>query len=397
MKKYTYIIVGGGMTAAAAVDGIRSIDQEGSIAIFTDEQHPPYKRPPLSKGLWLGRPVEKVWFKLGRHNAVDVFIGQRIEKLDVAHKTVTDFAGKSYHYEKLLLATGGSPKKLPVGTTHPHVIYYRGFADYEMLQSLSGPSKLIGIVGGGFIGSEIAAVLNKTGTDVVMIFPEEGIGANVYPKDLTSFLTQYFISKGVKVVTGDMVKDIQVDNDQLSLITERGQWNSLDAIVVGAGIKPNTDLAEKANLKVDNGIVVDEFLQTSAPDIYAAGDVANFWYGRLGERKRVEHEDNALTMGKIAGQNMAGEKIAYTHLPAFYSDIFDLGYEAVGELSSSLSTESFWKDQYKEGVIFYHNGQSIRGVLLWNMRNKLDPAREMIGKPVDNIPVYQQELLAGQA
>lgn len=226
-----------------------------------------------------------------------------------------------------------------------------------------------------------------------MLFPENGINANIFPEDISSYITKYFVSKGVHVITGSLVKGLEAQGAKLALATNNAGEFIMDAVVAGIGLEPNTELADTAHLKVDNGIVVDEYLQTSAPDIYAAGDVANFYCRQLDKRMRVEHEDNALSMGKVAGQNMSGQKLAYTHLPAFYSDMFDLGYEAVGELSSRLHVESVWKSQYEEGAVFYHDQNLVKGVLLWNVWGKLDLAREIIGESIANLPIYKQKIL----
>jgi NADPH-dependent 2,4-dienoyl-CoA reductase/sulfur reductase-like enzyme len=144
---------------------------------------------------------------------------------------------------------------------------------------------------------------------------------------------------------------------------------------------PNTNLAESAGLDVENGIIVDEFLRTSHPDVYAAGDVASFFNPTLAKRMRVEHEDNANTMGKIAGRNVAGEPMPYHHLPFFYSDLFDLGYEAVGDINSELETISDWQEPFQKGVIYYMQNDRVRAVLAWNVWDQVEPARKLIAEP----------------
>jgi 3-phenylpropionate/trans-cinnamate dioxygenase ferredoxin reductase subunit len=163
--------------------------------------------------------------------------------------------------------------------------------------------------------------------------------------------------------------------------TTTGHEVPVDAVVAGLGILPNIDLAKQAGLKVDNGIVVDELLRSSVPDIFAAGDVANFFNPALGMRMRVEHEDNANTMGAAAGRAMAGQGTPYTHLPFFYSDLFALGYEAVGELDPRLETVSDWKEPFREGVVYYLKNGRVRGVLLWNIFGQVDAARALIAEP----------------
>jgi NADPH-dependent 2,4-dienoyl-CoA reductase/sulfur reductase-like enzyme len=154
----------------------------------------------------------------------------------------------------------------------------------------------------------------------------------------------------------------------------------VDGVVAGIGIRPNLQLAEQAGLQMDNGVIVDEHLQTSAADIFAAGDIANFYHAALGKRVRVEHEDNAVQMGKLAGRNMTGAQESYTHTPMFYSDLFDLGYEAVGDLSSKLQTVTDWQEPFKKGVIYYLDNDRVRGVLLWNVWEQVDHARALMNE-----------------
>ncbi len=224
------------------------------------------------------------------------------------------------------------------------------------------------------------------GKDVVMAFPEEGIGARVFPRDLSQFLNRYYGEKDVEVLPGHTLTDLQ-RRDGLFLLNLRDAKTSaertieVDGVVAGIGIAPETGLAEDAGLPVENGIIVDECLRTSHPDIYAAGDVANFYNPALAAHIRVEHEDNALTMGKHAGRNMAGESIPYHHLPYFYSDLFELGYEAVGQIDSQSESLVDWTDPYRKGVIYYLRDGRVRGVLLWNVWERVQAARELIAEP----------------
>jgi len=167
---------------------------------------------------------------------------------------------------------------------------------------------------------------------------------------------------------------------QLAITTTTGTEVTADLAVAGLGIVPNTDLGQQAGVKIDNGIVVDEHLRTTVADIYAAGDVANFYNPALDMRLRVEHEDNANTMGRAAGRAMAGSNEPYDHLPFFYSDLFELGYEAVGELDSRLQSFSDWKEQFREGVVYYMKEGRVRGVLLWNTWGQVDAARALIAE-----------------
>ncbi|HSJ87038.1 MAG TPA: FAD/NAD(P)-binding oxidoreductase [Anaerolineales bacterium] len=377
MKHYKYLIIGGGLAGDAAVEGIRELDKEGSIGMFSMELNPPYTRPNLSKQLWKGRPLEKIW-KNTESRGADLLLNHKVTEIDLPKKCVRDEAGEEYSFDKLLLATGGSPIHLPFGGED--IIYYRDLQDYQRLRALSERGERFLVIGGGFIGSEIAAALTMNGKKVVMVFPDEAIGARVYPSDIAHFLNDYYREKGVDVVVNDTVADVERNGDRFKVRTTNGFDFEVDGVVAGIGIRPNLGLAQQAGLQIDNVIIVDEHLQTSAPDVFAAGDAANFYHSALEKRVRVEHEDNAVHMGKVAGRNMAGAQEMYTHTPMFYSDLFDLGYEAVGDLSSKLQTVTDWQEPFKKGVIYYLDNERVRGVLLWNVWEQVDNARALMNE-----------------
>jgi NADPH-dependent 2,4-dienoyl-CoA reductase/sulfur reductase-like enzyme len=237
------------------------------------------------------------------------------------------------------------------------------------------------VIGGGFIGSEIAAALALQGAEVTMLFPEEGIGSRLFPEELARFLVGYYERRGVDVRPGESVKGIRGERPRVVIETRSGLGLTVDGVVAGIGITPNTDLAAAAGLEVEDGIVVNESLRTSHPDVFAAGDVARFKAPGLDAPIRVEHEDNALSMGHAAGRAMAGDPSTYAHLPFFYSDLFDLGYEAVGQLDPSGETVADWKEPFREGVVYYLRDGRVRGVLLWNVWGQVDAARELIADP----------------
>jgi NADPH-dependent 2,4-dienoyl-CoA reductase/sulfur reductase-like enzyme len=370
------------MTGDAAIGGIREVDASGSVGLISADSHRPYDRPPLSKGLWKGKPLESIWRKTDRQG-VTLHLGRQARVLDPHGKRVIDDQGTVYTFDRLLLATGGTPRRLPFGGDD--IIYFRNLDDYERLRALTDQSEKIAVIGGGFIGSEIAAALTLNGKRVVMAFPGDGIGGHLFPTDLAGFLSDFYRQKGIKVLAGTRVTGWEVQQGTSVLKTRNNQSEVdreivADAVVAGIGIQPNVELAQTAGLEVDNGIRVNRGLCTSHPDIYAAGDVANFYNPALDQRIRVEHEDNANTMGRLAGQAMAGRSVAYDYLPSFYSDLFELGFEAVGELDSRLETVEDWKVPYREGVVYYLRDGRVRGVLLWNVWEQVNAARKLIAE-----------------
>lgn len=378
MKPYKFLIVGSGMTADAAVRGIREIDPNGSIGIIGNETAMPYARPPLSKGMWKGRPFEKVWLGTDKLN-VDLHLGRHVTVLDPAAKCLRDDQGDEYTYDKLLLATGSSPTRLPFGGEE--ILYYRTLQDYQRLRTLTEQGRRFLVIGAGFIGSEIAAALSASGKQVTMVFRDHSIGENIYPPELSQFLNDFYRRKGVELIPADEVTHLEKTGNSFKVQTRGGCTFEVDGVVAGLGVRPNLELAKSAGLKVENGILVDDRQRTSAPDVFSAGDAAMFPHKVLGRLVRVEHEDNALKMGRQAGRNMAGADEAYTHTPYFYSDMFELGYEAVGNLSSKLETVADWQEPFQKGVVYYLKDGRVHGVLLWNVWKKVKEAAALMTEP----------------
>jgi 3-phenylpropionate/trans-cinnamate dioxygenase ferredoxin reductase component len=375
MADYRYLIVGGGMTAHAAAAGIREVDAAGTLGLVGDDPNPPYLRPPLSKGLWTGKPFETIW--LPEVPGLELHTGRRAVALDVRARRVVDDHGEAYGYERLLLATGARPRRLPFGGER--VVYFRTLGDYRRLRTVEGLRAAV--IGGGFIGSEIAAALAQNGKEVTLLFPDAGIGARGFPADLSAAVTAAYRDRGVQVLAGERVIAVDPRGAETTVVrTASGKEVHANVVVAGIGVEPDTALAEAAGLEVENGILVDDGLRTSAPDVFAAGDAARFPSAALGMRVRVEHEDAALSMGRSAGRAMAGAGEPYRHLPFFYSDLFDLGYEAVGELDSTLETVSSWKVPFREGVVYYLRDGRVRGVLLWGIFGQVEAARRLVSR-----------------
>jgi 3-phenylpropionate/trans-cinnamate dioxygenase ferredoxin reductase component len=392
-RLYSHIILGGGLTGAAAVEGIRQDDANGSILLMSTEPDLPYDRPPLSKQLWTGaKRVGEIFVQpqsFYTDHRVDLRLRTEAVQLDVASHTLRDRAGNTYRYNKLLLATGGTPRRLTIpGGDLKGISYYRTLNDYQQVRAAVAPGKSAVVIGGGFIGSEMAAALCINQMAVTMIFPQQWLVSRVFPEPLGRSLTDYYRSKGVTVLAEDVPASIEQNSNTYVVQTRGGRQVRADLVIAGIGITPNVSLAEAAGLKTGNGIIVDQFLQTSNPDVYAAGDVAFFPEDVLGPR-RIEHWDNAISQGKHAGRNMAGAHEPFTEMPYFFSDLFEFGYEAVGEVESRLETFADWQEPNKTGVIYYLSNGRVRGAMMCNVWGKVDAARELIRK---GVPMQVQDL-----
>lgn len=375
--KVDYLIVGAGVAGEAAAQAIRSVDARASIVMLGDESHPPYDRPPLSKALWKDGREEDIWRPIGKA-AARLQLGRRALRVDPAAHVVHDDAGDAWEYRRLLLATGGTPRRLPFGDDF---IYYRRYDDYRRLRQLARPGARIAVIGGGFIGSEVAAAMALNGCRTTLLFPGPAICSRVFPAALADAVTAAYRERDVDVRSGITVSGASRDAGGTGLLLSDGSRLHADAVVAGLGITPNVELAQEAGLQIElGGILVDDHLRTSDPDIHAAGDVATFPAPALGRRLRVEHEDAALKMGQHAGLCMAGQDAPYRQLPFFYADLFDLGYEAVGVVDSRLQVVEQWVTPYREGVLYYLESGRVRGVLLWNTWGQVDAARALIAE-----------------
>ncbi|HEX7000533.1 MAG TPA: FAD/NAD(P)-binding oxidoreductase [Trueperaceae bacterium] len=383
-----YLLVGGGLAADAAAKSIRSADPDGSITLVTAEEVGPYRRPHLTKALWNGGTLDKAMLDTQKYGVKEL-TGHAATAIDTGSKVVSLDDGRELPYDQLLIATGASARSLPGLPPGGPIVAYRSLADYHTARSRSGPGKKALVVGGGFVGAELAAGLVNAGTEVHMAFPEDGLGANRFPAGLSKAVTDRYVERGVTVRPGVLVKSAEVRGDQAEVTLSDGTSGVYDLVAVGVGAAPNLDLARAAGLSSNGGIDVDRALRVldasgrPVPGVFAAGDVASFPWPEPLSRSRIEHEDAAVQMGQHAGRQMvaaaAGTSPAdFDHLPFFYSDLFSDGYEAVGILDGRLELVEDWKTPNSEGVVYYLDGGKVVGVMLWNTWGQVDAARELI-------------------
>ncbi len=382
---YDYVIVGGGLAGASAVQGIRDLDAAGKILLLGKETHLPYDRPPLSKKLWFGKQKVEDIFLHDRAfydtHAVTLALDTEALRLNPDAKTLAASDGATYSYGNLLLATGCKPRKLDIpGGDLEGICYFRNLDDYLHIRGAAAEGKSAVVIGGGFIGSELAAALNICKVQVTMIFPSTLICDRVFPDYLSRAVQQRFREKGIRIIAED--KPVSFSKSDEKFITRTGKQQAIasDIVIVGVGVVPDVELAKSGGLEVGNGIVVNEYLESSRPGIYAAGDNAFFPYLALGQPMRIEHWDHALNQGKCAGRNMVGAREPFSYQPYFFSDLFELGYEATGEVDSRLETFADWQKENDTGVIYYLRDGKVRGVMMCNVWDKVEAARELIRK-----------------
>ncbi len=394
--RYRYLIIGGGLAGASAIEGIRQQDKDGTIGLLCAEDSLPYNRPPLSKDLlWGKKTLDEIFVfdpNYYRDQNVNVHLNTRVKSVNAEKSLVVDEDGREFQYSKLLIATGGNPRQFPQAGEAVH--YFRNTKDYLTLMRAVPKVKDFIIVGGGFIGAELAAGLNHLGKKVIVLFKGKNLLEDIFPADLAAWVTDFYKQKGVYFATEDEPAAFKSAKDRVTVTTKGGKKLEAGWIIAGIGIDPETELAKSAGLQIEKGIVVGKNLQTSRPGIYAAGDLARFPCEALGQTVRLEHWDNASAQGKCAGINMAGGSEVYDYLPYFFSDLFDLGFEAVGRLDSKTKTIAAWEIPFRKGVVVYLDDHQVKGVLLWKQTKMLDWARKLIlDKAVVNSPEDLKALL----
>jgi len=399
---FRYVIVGGGVAAAAAIEGIRSRDAQGAILMISRENHLPYRRTPLTKELWFGTlavdalPVHPDGFYEEQH--VEVKLRCEVIELDIEHKVLWDERGDHIGFDEVLLATGCRPRRLAAaGAEVSSVRYYRDLEDYVDLERRMDRFQHVTIVGGGFTAVEMTVAMHSRGKEVSLVLPEEYPLYRMLPREFGMGLLEYLRDMDVEIASGDTLVRIEEAGGFVHAHTYNGNDLSTQIVLVDQGSEPLLELADAAGLDTDDGIVVDEYGRGSRPGVWAAGDVAEFPYLALGQLMRVEGSDHARQHGRAVGANMAGANEPYAHLPVKWFRVGDLQFEGVGEMSARLDTEVVWIEPGREGVAFYLRDDVVRGVLLVNSSGRLDWARGLIRDARATSAADRASSLAAQA
>ncbi len=389
----TYVIVGAGLAGAKAAETLREEGFDGRVVLLGSEAERPYERPPLSKGYLLGKDEkssayvhDEGWY--GEH-AVDARFGVTATGLDPASRRLSLADGGSLGYDRLLLTTGASARRLPVpGADLDGVLYLRTMEDCERLREALRRQGRVAIAGAGWIGLEVAAAAREFGCEVTVIEPESVALSRSIGPELGAMFTELHTEHGVSFRFGEGVSELRGEGGRVrGVVTSAGVTVEADIVVVGIGVTPNTALAEAAGLAVSNGILVDAGLATSAPGVYAAGDVANVDHPLLGRRVRVEHWANALSGGPAAARAMLGQRVSYDWVPYFFSDQYDLGMEAAGlpEPGTYDRVVSRGDRAGREFIAFWLAGGAVIAGMNVNVWDVSDTIQDLIrsGRTVD--------------
>ena len=340
MMSSKYIILGGGMVAGYAAKELASQGlRSGELTIISADDSLPYERPPLSKGFLSGKDTEDgilinkpEWYQ---KQGIDIKLRTTIDKIDLTKKRLHADSGEVFECETLLIATGARARKLDCpGNDLPNVFYLRSAGDSRKIREKAASSKQAVVIGGGFIGMEVASVLSQKNIETSLIIREDRVWSRVFTPVMSEFFERYYLSRGVKLLKNESVASLQMD-DRLDVSLSGGRKLSCDMVVAGVGASPVTELFANSGLAMENGITVNEYLETNQTGIFAAGDVANYADKIFDKRRRVEHWDNAVSQGQHWAAVVRGERRPFLHVPYFFSDVFDLSYELWGDSEGS--------------------------------------------------------------
>lgn len=384
----TIVIVGGGHAAGQAAASLRQENYEGEVLVIGDEPHIPYQRPPLSKQYLSGEyGLDRVHLRPARFyesKAIDIRSGVRVDSIDADRRRVACNDGTEIGYDKLLLATGARPRKLATtGGDLPGIHYLRTIADVDAIKKDFRPGRRIAIVGGGYIGLEVAAVAIKAGLAVTVLEMEDRILKRVTTPTMSAFYDAIHTEQGVEVRTGMRAESFAGSDRLTGVVCAGGEIVPADLAVVGIGIQPNVELAAATGLDCNNGIVVDEFTRTSDPNIFAAGDCTNHPNPVLGRRLRLESVPNAMEQSRVAAANLADNPRTYANVPWFWSDQYDLKLQMVG-FSTEAERQVVRGDAgTRQFAVFHFDGETLIAADAVNSPREFMVARQLVGRRVD--------------
>jgi len=344
MTSSKYLVLGGGMVAGYAAKELASRGLgSGELLIISADDALPYERPPLSKGFLSGKENEAgilinnpEWY---RQQGIEVKLQTEIERVDLQKKQLRATSGETFEFEALLIATGARARKLDCpGNDLPNVFSLRSLGDSQKIRASAESCKQAVVLGGGFIGMEVAAVLAQKNIETTLILREDRVWNRVFTAPMSEFFERYYVSRGIQLLKGESVARLEGKDRVSGAVLSSGRKIPCDLVVAGIGATPVGELFTNSGLTAENGVVVNEYLETKLPGIFAAGDVANYLDIIFDKRRRVEHWDNAVSQGQHWAGLVRGDRKPFSHIPYFFSDVFDLSYELWGDSEGSTQT-----------------------------------------------------------
>lgn len=369
-----FLIAGGGMVAGYAAKQLVELGlKAGELAILSADTSLPYERPPLSKGFLAGKDTEDSIRispeEFYRKNGIEVRLRCRISSVNPGEKYVLLESGERFTFEKLTVATGARPRTLDIpGAGLENVLYLRSLDDSKTIRQRAGNLKRAVVIGSGFIGMEVAAVLAQKGLDVAMVLREDRIWKRFFSPQMSRFFEEYYVARGVRFFRTATVQELRGHGVVSTAVLGDGQSLACDLVVAGIGVQPVTEVLAGSGINVSDGVLVNEYLETSAPDVLAAGDVANYQDVLFGKRRRVEHWDNAVSQGQYCARALMGERTPFRHVPYFFSDVFDLSYE-------------YWGDSSDADEVVHRGDLSSTSFSVWWLRQKTVVAAFVMNRP----------------
>jgi NADPH-dependent 2,4-dienoyl-CoA reductase/sulfur reductase-like enzyme len=365
MDRTKFVFVGGGMVAGYAAKQLVELGlKPGELKILSAEAVVPYERPPLSKGFLLGREQEASIRinpeEFYQRNGIELIRNCIVKSVDTGQQRLTLQNGDELSFENLILATGSRARRLNIpGCDLPNVLHLRSMSDSKQIRQAAKGAKRAVVLGGGFIGMEVASALTQLDVETTMAMPDERVWKNFFTQEMSQFFESYYANRGVRFVHGVKLVELQGPDCLRAAVFADGQSLACDLLVAGIGAQPATEFLESSALEMNNGVVVNEYLETSAPGVFAAGDIANYPDTLFAKRRRVEHWDNAVSQGQHVARVLMGERIPFKHVPYFFSDVFDLSYELWGDTTDAdkvvyrgdPTTKSFSVWWIKAGVV----------------------------------------------
>jgi 3-phenylpropionate/trans-cinnamate dioxygenase ferredoxin reductase component len=390
MDESKFVILGGGMVAGyAAKEWVNLGLKPEELAVLSADTTIPYERPPLSKGFLAGKDTEDS-IRINtedfyRQHGIQVKLGCAISGIDAKRKRLVLQRGGEYGFDKLILATGARPRVLEiVGADLENVYYLRSLEDSKMIRERAEAVKRAVVIGGGFIAMEVAAVLAQKGIEVTMVLREERIWSRIFTPQMSSFFESYYAARGVRIVKSAVVTELRGSGAVKMVVLGGAPPISCELVVAGIGVQPVTDIFAGSNIEVGDGIIVNEYLETNQPGIYAAGDVANYQDLLFAKRRRVEHWDNAVSQGQYCARVLMGERTPFRHVPYFFSDIFDRSYE-------------YWGDSSDAEEVVHRGDFSSSSISVWWLRQNRVVAAFTMNRPDDEREAAPQWIETKQA